>query len=666
VTDLKSQVEALSAESRATILKFMHDLAALLVPPSDILPSEYAAKNIIITSGPRQGVFVPDPYQTEIMDTAADPRIRKVTALKSVQSGFSQIMLIIAQWMLDVHSAQIGYVFPNQHTAEEFAKDRLRKEISFNTSLAPQLVIATNRTAGTTTRTLRFRNGGLLYVPSAATPSELRSYSMSAMMLDELSGYEITKEGSAEILAEGRGDQWENFKLYQFSTPAKPKGFDPTENAYLQSSQALFHVPCPRCGWMQPLRLRDPDYGQYRLIFERQHGEIIRDSIHYVCEQCSGAIWERERVPMVNAGKWVHAFPDNWAHRGYRINALYPVGRGDQWHHFLQKFLQAKATPQDLRGFVNLWLGETFEENLSSIGFSFLRRRLEAYPRAVVPAKTAILIATVDVQKDRLECGVWAFGPKNEMWLVDLQVFYGDPTYEDVWGTLDGYLLEPMPHELTGEPIHIDVCGVDTGYDVPLKMTLDFIAERQADPNNPNWRPICPVYGLKGRAKINIRNKFVKRAYSKDARVRLYLVASNLVKTCALNALVAHTVEMETIVVEGGEVAYRPLGKQNMTSYVHLPIWMTDEQLKQLAAVSYRSETDVEGQPVFVWKERDRNEVWDLYYYAHAMLALAQEDLSNWFANLERAMAEKQRSRTIKRPIKVPERIVVDISDLEV
>jgi len=648
----------IAPEQKNALLQFAHRLADGLLPPSDIKPSEYAKENIIITSGPRKGIFIPDPYQVEILDTAVDPRIKKVTSLKSVQSGLSTVAIIIAAWAIDIHAMQIGYVFPNQEEAKKFAKDRLHKEFNYNLSLKQKMIVSTNRTAGTTTRNFKFTNGGLLYMLSAATPAELRSFSAQMMILDELSGYEVTKEGSANKIAEGRGEQWEDFKIYQFSTPAKEKGADPTENEYQKSSCGLFHVPCPRCGFYQPLRFRDQS-GQFRLVFEKEKNKVIKESVHYLCENCNGKILEKERVPMIHAGKWVHEFPDNWEHRGFRLNSLYPVTKSNQWYHVCSKFLESLATQEDLRTFINLHLGETFKEDGTAIGAELLKKRLENYPYRVVPTKTAFLVATVDVQANRLELAVWAMGPGQEMWLVDTDVFPGDPNQNSgVWELLDEYLLTPMPHELTGEKVYIDICGIDTGFQLALNAVNNFIIPRQK-------RATCPVYGIKGEDKLAKRQEWSKPAFLKsNPDVKLYILHSNLLKTHALNAL-RHVVEMDEIILEGGEVAYLPRGGQDMTNYVHLPIWMTDEEIKQIAAVKYTTEVDKDGKEYIEWHERKRNEQWDLFYYAYGMYFTVKRYLSDRFTDLEAAMLEKQKSRSNPKRVQKSPSAIMDIKDIE-
>jgi phage terminase large subunit GpA-like protein len=74
------------------------------------------------------------------------------------------------------------------------------------------------------------------------------------------------------------------------------------------------------------------------------------------------------------------------------------------------------------------------------------------------------LTAGVDVQKDRLECEVVAWGRNKESWSVDYIVLDGDTARPDVWRRLDTEVLQrDWPHA-TGNTMPIRVMAVDSGY----------------------------------------------------------------------------------------------------------------------------------------------------------------------------------------------------------
>ncbi len=52
--------------------------------------------------------------------------------------------------------------------------------------------------------------------------------------------------------------------------------------------------------------------------------------------------------------------------------------------------------------------------------------RRELYKQGMIPEKGLILVAGADVQKDRIEVQIIAYGRNKENWSVDYKVFPGD------------------------------------------------------------------------------------------------------------------------------------------------------------------------------------------------------------------------------------------------
>ena len=132
---------------------------------------------------------------------------------------------------------------------------------------------------------------------------------------------------------------------------------------------------------------------------------------------------------MLNAGAWVAEFPDRPA-VGFHINALYSPWR-ENWFALAQEWHEAnhENNPEKLKAFINLRLGETWEEQGDSVEALTLKSRLEPY-QAEAPDGVGLLTAAVDVQSDRLECVVKGWGDKEESWLIAYQQLFGDPGLE--------------------------------------------------------------------------------------------------------------------------------------------------------------------------------------------------------------------------------------------
>ena len=120
-----------------------------------------------------------------------------------------------------------------------------------------------------------------------------------------------------------------------------------------------------------------------------------------------------------------------------------------------------------LRVFVNTRLAETFEEAGDKLEQHQLRKRAGDWPlRRVLPGLYVCTLG-VDVQGDRLEAYLWAWGRGMERQLVDRQVIYGDPALEEAaagspWAALTEYRRLPVQHA-SGRTAPLLAVAIDTG-----------------------------------------------------------------------------------------------------------------------------------------------------------------------------------------------------------
>jgi phage terminase large subunit GpA-like protein len=108
-------------------------------------------------------------------------------------------------------------------------------------------------------------------------------------------------------------------------------------------------------------------------------------------------------------------------------------------------------------------LGLPFEEEAEAPEWSRLYERRETYRIGVIPDRGLFLTAGVDVQKDRIEVEVVAWGRGKESWSVDYRVIEGDTARAEVWAKLDAVLARDWPHA-SGHTLPIRVMCVDAGY----------------------------------------------------------------------------------------------------------------------------------------------------------------------------------------------------------
>ena len=278
------------------------------------------------------------------------------------------------------------------------------------------------------------------------------------LFLDEVDAYppSADDEGDPVALAEARTRtfSWRR-KVFLASTPTI-KGLSRIEREYEASDQRRFFVPCPHCGERQWLRFE-------RLRWEKGKPETAA----YYCEGCEQPIAEHHKTQMLAAGEWRPATTSaDPLTIGFHLSSLYsPVG-WLSWERIAREWEASQTSDEAKRSFINTVLGETWVETGEAPDWQRLYDRREDYRRGTVPMDGLFLTAGADVQKDRIEVSVWAWGRGLESWLIDHVVIDGGPERAEAWATLTELLGETWPHP-SGAFLGLAKLAIDTGYEAP-------------------------------------------------------------------------------------------------------------------------------------------------------------------------------------------------------
>lgn len=591
---------------------------ALFEPPPDITISEWAINNRVLPKGTtsRPGPFKPERFQIEMMNVILDPDVHEVVIQKSTQVGYSDAVLNnICGYFIDADPKPIMLVQPTIDNAKDYGKKRITPMIENCPALREKIKPPTSRRAGNTLALKEFP-GGFLKLTGANSGAGLRSDPVPVVLFDEVDGYPLDVDGEGDPIAIGtrRTDGFADWKIVKGSTPAKPKGISAIERDFLRSDMRRFHVPCPFCGHRQPLRWsefidpKNPEAGKrYRLVYSVDSDDLVdANSVAYLCAGCQKKIPERYKQQMLNTGSWVAEFPERPV-VGFHINALYSPWR-ENWAALAQEWHEANKenNPEKLKAFINLRLGETWEEQGDSVEAVTLKSRLESY-QAEVPAGVGILTAAVDVQSDRLECVVKGWGDKEESWLIAYQQIFGDPGQEAVWIDLDGFLATTW-ETASGRQVKVSSTMIDSG-GLHTDSVYRYVRARQHR----------RVFALKGSSesgkeilgKVSTNNKY---------RVRLFIVGVDTAK--------------DRIFARMKIPAAGP-------GYMHLPDFAEDEYLAQLTSEkAVRRYRRGKGTIREYIKTRARNEALDLEVYNLAALYVLGQQTLRRLGELAKALGE--------------------------
>ena len=529
------------------------------------------------------------PYLKEIMDAfSPSSRCVFVTIMKGAQLGFTEALTNMIGYIIHRAPAPAMMVQPTQNLAKRYSKQRLSTMISDMPCLKGLVADPKARDSGNTTLAKSF-DGGVLFIAGANSAADLRSVPVRYLLLDEVDGYpfDIDGEGDPIELAVNRTKTFARRKILIGSTPTV-KDVSRVEREYLKGDQRKYNVPCPHCDVMDELIWPNVKWDK------NEAGHHLPETAYYACQHCGGMIEESSKAEMLAKGKWIATAPEKNLRdkrRSYHINSLYSPW--ESWASMAQKFIDAQEDPHLLKTFINTSLGECFDEAQNRHNQSDLQKTAEDYSLRTLPKGALLATCGVDVQDNRLEAVIWAYGKSEESWVIDHEVFFGDPAGDDLWNELDEYLQKELAH-VSGSRVKISAVAVDTGGHHTQKV-YDFCRLRR-------YRHIIAIKGqsLKNRPVIGrpTNQDVSMRGTTIKGGVQLWPVGTDTAKS----------------------VIYGRFGiATGAAASIHYSIDLPEEFYAQLTAEKLITRY-TKGHPVQEWikPSHKRNEVLDCTVYALA------------------------------------------------
>ena len=564
------------------------------------------------------------PYAREVMEvlTPSDPT-QEVTFVKGTQVAGTEIGNNFLGYIIDWAPGPVMMVMPTSNTGKRASRTRLSRMIESAPSLREK--ISDHARDRSNTATMKDFPGGVLVIAGANSAAELKSMPVRYLFEDEIDEYpdDVDGQGPADELAEKRTDTYSyRRKIYRASTPTD-KAHSKAWKHWLRSDQRKYHVPCPHCEHEQVLvweqfrwttrkvwELVDKDGGEILAVdagtegaTERDTGELV--DVWYECEACEQRIDEHHKSAMLPRGRWIKGNPGS-TRAGFHLPSFYSPLGWYSWWTAVEKRLEADKDPTGvlLKTWTNTVKAEPYEDLGERISEIDLKGRAEDYRLGTVPMGGLLLLASVDVQSDRLETKVKAFGRGEESWLVDYQVIHGDTETSSPWTRLDEYLLKPFAHE-SGASLRILATAVDAGYRTQTVYAFCRArTHRHVFPVRGQSQPGKSVLGRPSAQDIDHNGQKI------PGGIQLWPVGADTAKSKIYARL--------KIAAPG-------------PGCIHFPLGLPDEYFQQLTAERLVTRY-VHGYPKRVW-EKDasaRNEALDLEVYAYAAAVYAGLTRANW------------------------------------
>src|SRR5579885_2542072 len=568
------------------------------------------------------------PYLREIMDCLSPSSpMERVIFMKGAQIGGTECGNNWIGYVIHQAPGPMMAVQPTVEMAKRNSKQRVDPLIEESEALRKLVSDPRSRDSGNTVLSKEYP-GGVLVMTGANSAVGLRSMAARYLFLDEVDGYpgDVEGEGDPVNLAMARTRTFARRKVFLVSTP-KITGMSRIEAAYEESDRRQYYVPCPTCREYQVLR-----FSQLRW----PKGQP--DKAVYVCQHCGQEIHNHQKQWMLAHGQWRPNPSSTWDGKtdGFHLCSLYsPVG-WFSWGDAAKQFEQAQKKPELLQVFVNTVLGDTWTLLGDAPDWKRLYDRREQYKYGTVPRGGVLLTAGADVQKDRIEVEIVAWGRGKESWSVDYRVFEGDTSRQAVWDKLSGLLNETFPHA-SGIEMPILQLAVDSGY---ATTEVYEWARRQGGRVFviKGDQRSGAILGAPSPIEVGPLGSKMKRG------VRVWPVNSGMAKEELYRWLRLDGITDEE--VEQG-VPFPP-------GFCHFPRY-SEEYFKQITAEQLVTKL-VKGYKRMEWqKMRERNEALDCRVYARAAAARVGIDR---FQDKHWAEWERKLAPVLPGPQQVPQRVM--------
>lgn len=414
-------------------------------PPEPLSLSEWANKYAVLSkeTSAQTGRFRSFAYQDGMMDAITDPTVTQVSVMKSARVGYTKILDHVVGYYLAHDPSPILIVQPRVEDAEDYSKTEIAPMLRDTPVLAEICGDPKAKDSNQTILKKTFANGANLTLVGANSPGGFRRITCRIILFDEVDGYPAGGagvEGDQIALGIKRSETFWNRKIALGSTPTV-KGTSRIEKAYEESDQRRYYVPCPHCGEHQVLEWGGPDT-PYGIKWDKdEHGEGIPETAYYVCRHNGCVIHHNEKASMVKRGEWRASRPFK-GHAGFHIWAGYSLFPNAAWKYLVAEWLRVKNDPLMRQTFINLVLGEPYEDRgEKALSEKRLLERCEVYG-AEVADHVAVLTAGIDTQDGRFEIEVTGWGKNEESWSIAYDVIEGDLETNEPWQRLDAYLKQ--------------------------------------------------------------------------------------------------------------------------------------------------------------------------------------------------------------------------------
>lgn len=464
-------------------------------PPERLRLSEFVEREIVLPSSmtAQPGAMRLWPTQRSIADSIGDAAVERVTILKSVRVGYSQLLTAALGHFVINDPAPILCVLP----ADDDCRTMMTGSIEPTFAASPLLNGALSAGDRDTLYSRSFAGGSLKLV-GARAPRNLRGHTARVLLMDEVDAFDVDVRGEGDPvrLAENRTLSFADRKIVLGSTPLE-ESTSRILRAYNASDRRVYEVECPHCAEWSEITWASI-----------QWPSDAPERAAWVCPDCGCLTPETAKGALIRGGRWRATAPDVENHHGYKLNALTSLLPNASWGILAREFLDAKRQAETLKAWTTTILAEPWKDDAEGVDESSLLSKREGIGLDRVPTEALYLTGGADVQHDRIELTSVAWTADNTALILAHETVWGSPFDNQTWTEVDALLKRRFAHP-AGGTLAYDATLIDSGDGGTVDAVYSFARPRIS-------RRIFPSKGVAG-----FKRPAVALSQMKNARLQL-------------------------------------------------------------------------------------------------------------------------------------------------
>ncbi|MBQ7178144.1 MAG: phage terminase large subunit family protein, partial [Victivallales bacterium] len=401
--------QILSDTDEKIVQMAQHQLLRLLTPKERKPIVEWCRENVDMSydiTSSSNGLFKPYPYQIEPLETAETPGVQELTLMWGQRLGKSTI------WKMDM-LYRVAYgglsgliVYPSLELGAKTNEDTVKPLLCTLKDARRDLALRSGKRKTSyhmpsLGSVIYFLGGGAQVISMTANWAVLDECDFVKLQKAQAESENVNQLKAVRL----RMKTFKEHLLIPCSSPSNYSG--PIYKNWSSGSRGEWHMRCLHCGRLSPVKqlaFPQADGSFAGLQWEKdQNGNIIEDSIRWICPVCKYSHCYADAFEMNEQGAYEHQDKGNKRHRSFQCGAL-----GNPWIWTWREIAQAQEDAIDPDGkkfLCNSVLGTPYkhvrEGDVSISIEDAIKEKRRDYPDDL-GERLSIVVAGIDQQKSDL------------------------------------------------------------------------------------------------------------------------------------------------------------------------------------------------------------------------------------------------------------------------